>query len=73
MTLSIASPILFRSILQRSRPELRFYIDAYALDLIRTGIERDQALRRARIEFGSAERAERECRDATPLIRAFCL
>ena len=46
MTLSIASPVLFRSILQRSRPELRFYIDAYAVDLLRTLLARPSAAAR---------------------------
>jgi predicted permease len=61
----------FRSILQRSRAEremdaeLRFHIEAYAEDLVRSGIPRDEALRRTRIEFGGLERAKEECRDAT--------
>jgi putative ABC transport system permease protein len=60
-----------RSILQRSRTEremdaeLRFHIEAYADDLMRAGTPRDEALRRARIEFGGLERAKEECRDAT--------
>jgi putative ABC transport system permease protein len=45
--------------------EFRFHIEAYAEDLVRTGIPRDEAMRRARIEFGSIERAKEECRDAT--------
>ncbi len=45
--------------------ELRFHIEAYAEDLVRTGIPRDEAMRRARIEFGGIERAKEECRDAT--------
>jgi putative ABC transport system permease protein len=61
----------FRLILQRSRAEremdaeLRFHIEAYAEDLVRSGIPRDEALRRVRIEFGGLERAKEECRDAT--------
>jgi putative ABC transport system permease protein len=60
-----------RSILQRSRgeremdAELRFHIEGYAEDLLRSGVPRDEALRRARIEFGGLERAKEECRDAT--------
>ena len=59
------------AILRRSRveremdAELRFHIDAYADDLVRSGEPRDEALRRARIEFGGVERAKEECRDAT--------
>jgi putative ABC transport system permease protein len=45
--------------------ELRFHIEGYAEDLLRSGVPRDEALRRARIEFGGLERAKEECRDAT--------
>src|SRR5215467_12294757 len=44
--------------------ELRFHIEAFAEDLVRTGVTREEALRRARIEFGGIERAKEECRDA---------
>ena len=44
--------------------ELRFHIEAYAEDLQRKGVTRDEAMRRARIEFGGVERAKEECRDA---------
>jgi len=44
--------------------ELRFHIEAYAEDLIRSGVPREEAMRRARIEFGGIERAKEECRDA---------
>ena len=59
-----------RAILGRSRmesemdTELKFHIDAYAEDLIREGVPRTQATRRARVEFGGIERAKEECRDA---------
>jgi predicted permease len=43
--------------------ELRFHVEAYAEDLIRGGVRRDEAMRRARIEFGGIERAKEECRD----------
>jgi predicted permease len=58
------------AILQRSRTEremdaeLLFHIEAYADDLIRKGVSPEEALRRARIEFGGLERAKEECRDA---------
>jgi predicted permease len=45
--------------------ELRFHIEGYAEDLLRSGVPRDEALRRARIEFGGLERTKEECRDAT--------
>src|SRR5256886_17106476 len=59
-----------RAVTRRSRmeremdAELRFHIEAYAEDLIRGGVPRAEALRRARIEFGGIERAKEECRDA---------
>jgi MacB-like periplasmic core domain len=59
-----------QAIWQRSRAEsemdaeLRFHINAYADDLIRVGISREEALRRAGVEFGGIERAKEECRDA---------
>src|SRR5215831_17237935 len=42
--------------------ELRFHIEAYTEDLIRSGLDRNEAERRARVEFGSAEAAKDECR-----------
>src|SRR5215471_16446506 len=44
--------------------ELRFHIEAFAEDLVRRGVPREEALRRARIEFGGVERAKEECREA---------
>jgi len=44
--------------------ELRFHMEAYAEDLQRQGVPREEAMRRARIEFGGVERAKEECRDA---------
>jgi len=44
--------------------ELRFHLEAYAEDLIRGGVPRQEALRRARLEFGGLERAKEECREA---------
>jgi putative ABC transport system permease protein len=64
----------FRSSLQgmlrRSRmesemdTELRFHVEAYADDLVRRGVAREEALRRARLEFGGIENAKEECREA---------
>ncbi|PYU13371.1 MAG: hypothetical protein DMG37_10615 [Acidobacteria bacterium] len=45
--------------------ELRFHIEAFAEDLVRNGVPREEGLRRARIEFGGIERAKEECRDAS--------
>lgn len=47
--------------------ELRFHLETYADDLIRNGVSREEATRRARIEFGAIERAKEECREARGL------
>jgi hypothetical protein len=44
--------------------ELRFHIEAFAEDLIRSGAPREEAMRRARIEFGGIERVKEEGREA---------
>ena len=44
--------------------ELRFHLDAYAEELMRNGVAREEALRRARLEFGGMETAKEECREA---------
>ena len=44
--------------------ELRLHIEHRADDLERSGLERNEAERRARIEFGSHERFKEECREA---------
>ena len=60
-----------RANLRRSRAEsemeaeLKFHMEAYANDLARSGVPREEAMRRARLEFGGVERAKEECRDAT--------
>jgi predicted permease len=43
--------------------ELRAHVDMYAEDLARNGVPRDEALRRARIEFGGIEGRKEECRE----------
>jgi putative ABC transport system permease protein len=47
--------------------ELRVHMEPYAEDLQRKGAPREEAVRRARIEFGGVERAKEECRDARGL------
>src|SRR6266567_3164944 len=47
--------------------ELRFHMEAYAEDLARGGVAREEAMRRARLEFGGIERAKEECREARGL------
>jgi len=44
--------------------ELRFHIEELANDLVRRGVSREEALRRARIEFGGIERVKEEGREA---------
>ena len=44
--------------------ELRFHIETFAEDLVRGGLSRQEAMRRARMEFGGIERAKEECREA---------
>lgn len=44
--------------------EMRFHVEAHAAELMRGGVPKDQALRQARLEFGSVETAKTECRDA---------
>lgn len=60
----------FDAILRRDRLEsdmdieLRFHIEAYAVDLIRDGLPRNEAMRRARLAFGALDRAKEECRES---------
>ncbi|HYL61159.1 MAG TPA: ABC transporter permease [Candidatus Methylomirabilis sp.] len=57
-----------RALLRRSRTEtdmdaeLRSHLESRAEDLIRIGVPRAEALRRARLEFGGLERVKEECR-----------
>jgi hypothetical protein len=44
--------------------ELEFHIDAYIDDLVSSGIDRNEAARRARLEFGALEATKDECRQA---------
>ena len=44
--------------------ELRFHLDAYAEDLVRSGVSPAEAQRRARLEFGSTEALKEDLRAA---------
>ncbi len=44
--------------------ELRFHVQSYADDLMRSGVSREEAFRRARLEFGAIDHAKEECREA---------
>ena len=57
--------MLKRSRMERDMDaELRFHIESYAEDLARSGLPREEALRRARVEFGGLEQTKEQCRDA---------
>ena len=47
--------------------ELHLHIEAYAQDLVRAGVPYQEAMRRAKLEFGGAERVKEECREARGL------
>ena len=55
-----------RAIVWRSRlesemdTELRFHMEAYAQDLVRSGMRPEEAARRARLEFGGIDGAKDE-------------
>ena len=54
-----------RSRLEREMDtELRFHIEERAADFVRNGVPRPEAVRRARLEFGSIEKAKEEGRQA---------
>jgi putative ABC transport system permease protein len=44
--------------------ELRFHLETYAEDLVRSGLPRHEAMRQARLEFGGIDRTKEECREA---------
>ena len=47
--------------------EVSFHLDAYARDLIRSGVPAAEARRRARVQFGSVEGAKDGCRQVRGL------
>jgi putative ABC transport system permease protein len=47
--------------------ELRFHIDTRIEDLVRSGVTRDEAARRARLEFGNPEAWQDRCRESRGL------
>jgi predicted permease len=64
---------LARALFGRSRleddmaAEMRFHLQSYAEDLIRSGVEPQEARRRAALEFGSLEKTRQECRESRGL------
>ncbi len=62
---SLAARFFRRSQVEREmEEELRVHIELRADDLQRLGLDRAEAERRARVEFGSRERFKEECREA---------
>ena len=47
--------------------ELRFHIEQYTEDLVRSGVSPDEARRRARMELGGINTVKEECREARGL------
>ena len=47
--------------------ELRFHIEQYADDLVRSGVAPEEAVRRARMEFGGLNSVKGDCREARGL------
>src|SRR4029077_2515788 len=70
MTLGRRLSSWLRTTFRRSRmesemdAELRFHIETFTEDLVRSGVSRGEAMRRARIEFGGIERVKEEGREA---------
>src|SRR5688572_20108737 len=50
--------------------EMRFHMDAYAADLVRSGVSPMDAARRARLEFGATESLKEDCRQSLGLRMA---
>jgi len=48
--------------------ELSFHIEQYTEDLVRSGISRQEARRRARLEFGGMDAVKGDCREARGLL-----
>jgi hypothetical protein len=65
---SLARRLVHRSSFEdEMREELRAHLEARTEHLVQQGLPREEAARRARLEFGSAERVKEECREATGL------
>jgi predicted permease len=62
---SLASILLRRRDFEHSMDEeMRFHLEAYRDDLVRSGVSREEAIRRARVEFGPRAAIEEDCREA---------
>lgn len=57
--------LLWRKRIESSmNDEIRFHIEAYTRDLVQSGVQEDEAERRARIEFGGIDVCKERCREA---------
>jgi putative ABC transport system permease protein len=62
---SWAHAVIARPDMEREmEAELRFHMEAHAMDLERSGVSHEEAMRRSRLEFGGVERMKEECREA---------
>ena len=67
---SVVDAVFHRDRFERAMTEeMRFHMDAYAEDLVRSGIPRDVASRRARVEFGPLDSIKEDARRARGLRR----
>ena len=68
--------VVLRALFGRSRfedgmaEELRFHIEEYTADLVRSGVSPQDAARRARIEFGGVETVKEDCRQRAWTLRS---
>ena len=53
-----------RMVEQELDDELRFHLEQHTEKYVRAGMSRDEALRRARLEFGGVDQIRQECREA---------
>ncbi len=56
-----------RSFEEGMNEELRFHVELYTEDLVRSGLPPAEAARRARMEFGSVDNVKTDCREARGL------
>ena len=53
--------------------ELRFHLQRQAEKYVRSGLSREEATWRARVEFGGIEAAKEECREARDSVHLWAL
>jgi hypothetical protein len=63
----IAGQLRRKSVESSMADEMRFHVEAYTRDLVRSGVPSEEAERRARVEFGGVEVYKERCRDARGL------